>query len=392
MPLTASGETPTVFDVSDVEPARKPISTSIFDTPKDDAKAIIEMASHYPVEYANPWTGKLIQTYSNPLLHAVEAAWSRHYPLVLSPDAIWLTIARGFAQHVRFFSDDLRSKLVSFAGKRDVISLRDDFVPGSPDNPWDEVIDDFANGVAREIPALASWVVCDFTTTGARERVASQLVMLDAASPYLNYVMIGICGIPQIGMTGTTADWESIERRIENLAAFGLDWWLPALRRILRQCVNATKGLVDREFWAGIFTQNRGCVGDNTMNGWIGQLFPYLEGDKPRQNPLVANVDSKERLSVSSFPWGLTRVPFVAHYNGTKVDMQFLSGFVGMRQDDATLALSPVIGWAVCNCSRGRTRHGEELKHHEDWLEQRARAEQKETPRTSRTSKKRRGR
>ena len=34
------------------------------------------------------------------LLRAIHDSFFLHYPLVLSPDAIWLTLARGFATHV----------------------------------------------------------------------------------------------------------------------------------------------------------------------------------------------------------------------------------------------------------------------------------------------------
>src|SRR5690242_3856400 len=35
----------------------------------------------------------------NPLVGAVHLAFSRHLPVTLSPDVIWLTIAQGFSHH-----------------------------------------------------------------------------------------------------------------------------------------------------------------------------------------------------------------------------------------------------------------------------------------------------
>lgn len=36
----------------------------------------------------------------NGLIAALHLCWSNHYPLVLTPDMIWLCIAQGFALHV----------------------------------------------------------------------------------------------------------------------------------------------------------------------------------------------------------------------------------------------------------------------------------------------------
>ena len=54
----------------------------------------------------------------HPLLSAVARAFADHRPLVLSPDAVWLTIAQGVAQHVRLHAEELRPRLVRHAGRK----------------------------------------------------------------------------------------------------------------------------------------------------------------------------------------------------------------------------------------------------------------------------------
>lgn len=49
----------------------------------------------------------------HPLVEAVHEAFSRHYPLALSPDSIWLTIAQGFAHHVTENAETLRGHLMA---------------------------------------------------------------------------------------------------------------------------------------------------------------------------------------------------------------------------------------------------------------------------------------
>ena len=54
----------------------------------------------------------------HPLLSAVGRAFAGHRPLVLSPDAVWLTIASGVAQHIRLHADELRPSLVTHPGRK----------------------------------------------------------------------------------------------------------------------------------------------------------------------------------------------------------------------------------------------------------------------------------
>src|SRR5262245_50441118 len=53
-----------------------------------------------PVEAMGASGGAWLPTAGNAFLRAVHAAYALHYPLVLTPDAVWLSIAQGFAAHV----------------------------------------------------------------------------------------------------------------------------------------------------------------------------------------------------------------------------------------------------------------------------------------------------
>lgn len=44
----------------------------------------------------------------HPLLGAIGKAFAQHRSIVLSPDAVWLTIAQGVAQHIRLHAEQLR--------------------------------------------------------------------------------------------------------------------------------------------------------------------------------------------------------------------------------------------------------------------------------------------
>ncbi len=52
----------------------------------------------------------------NKLVAALHVAFSKHLPVELSPDIIWITIAQGFAQHVTNNAEKLRNHFVAHEG------------------------------------------------------------------------------------------------------------------------------------------------------------------------------------------------------------------------------------------------------------------------------------
>ncbi len=73
-------------------------------------------------------TGRLVAVTtecSNPLVEAIHLAFSRHLPLTLSPDVIWLTIVQGFSHHVNQFPEALRGRLVTHQEQRDLVEQID---------------------------------------------------------------------------------------------------------------------------------------------------------------------------------------------------------------------------------------------------------------------------
>lgn len=70
-----------------------------------------------------------------PLLAAVYVAFAEHRPLVLTPDAVWVTIAHGVAHHMAIQGERLRPRFVAHAGRLDLAVECRGWVDGSPENP-----------------------------------------------------------------------------------------------------------------------------------------------------------------------------------------------------------------------------------------------------------------
>jgi hypothetical protein len=245
---------------------------------------------------------------------------------------------------------------VRHQGRKTLEVRRDDFVKGSPANPWPEVFSAFSDQIAKHVGKQRDLVVCDFSTTGPCERAASEIVLMEAMKHYFSYSCLTTCGIPEIALEGTTADWRSIRRRAQVLEEYDLSWWIRHLLPVLDQLVTTADGQVDARFWQSFFKFESNSMGKD-VTGWINVLFPYLRagGSRPTKRNEALGTWAEgltgnslhHRLDVPEIPMGLSLAPFKWTHLGEIFDMKLLGGFVGIAQDPVTLAVRPAIGWGV---------------------------------------------
>jgi hypothetical protein len=184
---------------------------------------------------------------------------------------------------------------------------------------------------------------------------------------FFSYEFDTLCGIPQVVLEGAPADWEVLAERTRGIGQFGLGWWTEVLGPILDEFTAASRGQVNVRFWQSIYKLHSWSGGPYT-NGWITAFFPYLKdgqtGRASHENGWLAQggeelqallfpeaMSDPDRFGrgpkTDAFPGGLSRAPFLWNYHWRRIKMEFLGGFVGVRQEADTLRLRPEIGWAV---------------------------------------------
>lgn len=295
----------------------------------------------------------------HPVIAAAGLAYQLHRPLVLTPDIMWLLIAQGAAHHIRLNAEKLRKRFVRHDGVITLTVRRDDFVKGAPENPWENVFEEFVAQIGDHgTDEARGLLIPDFSTTGAPDRAAAGIVLMDAMQLYYRYELMTLCGIPEVILKGTSADWERVAARTEIVGKFGMEWWTGALRPILSQFVAASHGLHDRGFWRDLYKID-GHSGGPDITGWITAFFPYVCDGRERlpshENPGLSGGSfrtGQARFNADEFPNGLSAAPFTWLYLGAKFQMEFLGGFSGVTQDADSLRLTPEIGWAVRDASR----------------------------------------
>lgn len=313
-----------------------------------------------------------------PLLAAVHHAFAEHRPLVLSPDAVWVTIAQGVAQHVRLHSEALRPRLVRHRGKEliQIDVMRD---PDPAD--WASIVGTFRARLGERVgEGMGRLMTCDFSTSGPAERTASEIVLMDMMSPYFDYAMYCVCGIPSITLLGTPADWRTIRERIEVIAELDLGWWTKSLAKIADRLVAAAKGRPDREFFRGIY-KPRKAYGPERIVGWAARLYPYVgnEGRYDERNPLLGRaLDAPLKLdahgeyagpsiTLNEVPSCMAQAVVRMHFADGRPERRIAldGGLIGVEQD-AKGALVPRVGYVVRDAGASLAAVVEKLRagHH----------------------------
>ncbi|HEY1016851.1 MAG TPA: DUF4419 domain-containing protein [Herpetosiphonaceae bacterium] len=381
------------FEVDAVEPCSEPL-------PASPVRARLEalVGSRLVALSHDPACAEIRETARHPLVSAVHLAFSQHRPLTLSPDAIWLTIAQGFANHVRNQPEKLRSRLVGHQGKLTLETKVDHGL----DQDWADAIADWtAQLKALALTDLPAVLECGFSTTTPASLVASRIVLLDIFRHYADYLIYLICGIPRVTLRGTPADWRSIYERAEKLAAYDLNWWTDRLLPVCEGLVRTAEGAPPLIFWQHIYMP-AGMYGNKLITGWLADLFPYLKpganSDAIWRNPILAlrradllhddtvrdgpserkamddtlmsllfrddgpppapepepdidpglprRIGFSDGVDPDSVPAGLTEVPFILDDGATRRRRRLVAGFVGLLATEDG-GMEPEIGWGV---------------------------------------------
>lgn len=297
----------------------------------------------------------LVETEIHPFISSLYIAYADHRPISISPDMIWLLICQGFSTHVNNNPEKLRAKFVSFNEKKKLLintqSISTKFNKGSIHSPWPLTFPAMSDSVSKYVKTdIHNLFAQTFSTTTKTEKIAYEVALLDVMSGYFEYEYVTACGIPEITIEGNKEDWQKIKSNLKRFKGYNLDNWVNSIEPILQQFINATEHKIDNHFWSNIF-KRKDESGGPYITGWIIKFFPYinLENKEMIKNPYIDREPKEfmEGLTTNQFNNGLSRVNFIWNYFGNKYQMQFLAGFIGIKQDKKTLTLRPEIGWVV---------------------------------------------
>ncbi|BAY86241.1 hypothetical protein NIES267_57470 [Calothrix parasitica NIES-267] len=285
-------------------------------------------------------------------VNAVHQAFGEHRPLMITPDAVWMTIAQGFAQHINNNAERLRYQFVNHSSKRELKVVLERLLDK---RDWQKAVELWSKQIEENVKAdIGDLMVCDFSTTTPIIRTASQVVMMDALKQYFDYRLYMICGIPWITVRGTVEDWKQIRERVEIIGQYDLEWWTNRLLPICDGIIETVAGKPSLEFWKHI-CKPESMYGGEIITGWLADLFPYLKdgitNSPTYKNPILET--PREELTINHgipprmFPTGISQASFSLNTLQGESQLELIAGFIGVGQNQENGCLHPEIGWGV---------------------------------------------
>src|SRR3989339_1053518 len=323
------------------------------------------------IEFLGRETMKGVSSYKNMtpsslFFQAVHEAFAKHYPLALRPEVLMYLICHEVATAVKLHPEDYRSLFTTTEGKETIEIRHDSLRRGDPMSPWSEALALFDPALRERVPAgIMKQMLPVFSTATPETTAASMIVFMDAASPFYDYRVDTLCGLPEIRLLGTAKDYQKILAAARELAKlFGkhlglyFQHLLPVLETLAEQAAGAP---IDDLFWKSIYKFNSRS-GGSRFNGWITAFLNYIQtpefdngfdsskGGLVQKDERLFDWNPEERismpgLSIGSVPSHVSAVPFVWNYFETEIPMTFIGGVLGIDVEDGYL--TPVLSFGV---------------------------------------------
>ena len=294
-----------------------------------------------------------------PVIEGYRMAYLRHFPIVISPNIFWLMILQGFSRHmeIKDNSQRLRNKFVDFEGQKN-ISIETGFTNlfMASDEQWNSIIEQLLNKTLKNIKInqkILDKFNKKFSTSTNEAEIANNVTILSSFKKYFVYSITGTCGIPEISIEGTIEDWKLLKEKVLELGNLDEEiiFWTKQLKEIIQ---NIIKTLETKEPDIGFYKnivqntdRSRECKPD-LINGWIIKFIPYdIDNNK-------CDFDSPDfnGLDISQIPTQIVNLPFHLITTNKKgrfkqYEAEIYTGFFGVKQDERTLSIKPVIGYVI---------------------------------------------
>lgn len=280
---------------------------------------------------------------NNGLLGAIHAAFSKHLPLKIDPDDIWIAFMAQVSIIINKDPERYRHSFVSHSDKK-IIAVRDDTLILGQDvyvasDKWRSIFPLFEDEIDKKTKVK---IGTRFTTTTDDKYITAQIMIMSSMKEYFDYRVMTLCGIPEIRIGGTIFDWITLQNKIKDISErIEKKDWVPKFNKFIDESILVLKNEANRDFWAKLY-HYEGPVASGkgpTTSGIINDLFPIDQDGKDA-------VGSNEHRSTGTFPNLVGVVDFKWIYYLLEYNCEFISGLTDVAIDDNDV-VSPKATWRI---------------------------------------------
>ncbi|UPK89987.1 hypothetical protein LCI18_000922 [Fusarium solani-melongenae] len=286
---------------------------------------------------------------ANGFVNAAWWAYSKHHHLQIRPEDVWFSILTQLSFYINKNAEELRSHFVAHEGKKEVKV----YAEGPVD--FGKLAITMTKEMEEHIvdPKLREWIMPDFTTTEATDKVTAAILMMGSMQSYFGYTISICCGLPSATLLRTKNDWLSIRKRIDKITEFGqeMELFTKLLRPVLDRLVRSFDHPEDPDildFWGKIVHWEQNGSGPDSLSGWITAFcFWTPEGRCLYRRGLVkdimdpetgqwragCNIDGVQfhHVDTGEIPKGFVSVPVNLIANKTEYKTRMVAGSVGVK-------------------------------------------------------------
>lgn len=300
----------------------------------------------------------------NLLIQTLNYCYDQHVSFSFAPEVAWYMITNAVAETVRQDPGTYAHLFTTKPGEKQKVKVYiNHFIYGQP-NDWTQGIAQFDAELRKLVPdGIMDHMLPKFSTATPVSNVALLLSFMDAASPFYEYEMMTLCGIPSIRLEGTAEDWRLVRTKAQALSEVipTLRGYFDALLPVLDEIAATASGKTpDLRFWSNIFKLDGGSGGPY-VNGWITTFFAYGVNTDWHTKEKITSLRKSfgwEQTALRSFGgWKTNQFPlhiagaeFTWVYYDQEYPMQFAAGILDVKQDGEFL--SPRLGFAVLERAR----------------------------------------
>ncbi|BCR84702.1 DUF4419 domain-containing protein [Aspergillus chevalieri] len=326
------------------------------------SKQIIQSA------FSQPLDGNHISSSKHGFVYALYHAYSHHHHLTIRPDDVWVAILNQINFYVNAHAEELRSFFVAHEGQKELTVVEAGTI---------RTVDlgalavKMTNEIQKNVldPELQKWIMPEFSTTTANDKVVAAIQMMGTMQKYFSYTVCLLCGIPSVTLLGERDDWELLLKKLDKIPQLGkepaqfAELLTPVLKRFVA-CFDDPASPDLRDFWGRCAHYYSGGSGPTYLSGWVTAFCFWDEDGKPlnhgRPGEWATGCEldgvAFHRVETEDIPAGYASVPVKLNDNGMEYDTMMLAGMIGIQASSSGQLLEgasetgldsiqPVSGW-----------------------------------------------
>lgn len=225
---------------------------------------------------------------NNSFYYAWVNAYNNHLSLRITPEQIMNVVNINFSKFVCANAEKLRHMFVNHEGKEKLTVTTPQC---ETENEWQTFFKLMSVEIEKKVKGdIIDIIKNDFSTSDAFDSIFSIASTMATFKEYFEYGRcIPLCGLKNVYLEGTVADYEKIISKLNGLKKYGFDY-VDKIIIIVNKFIESKQGNIDKEWWNKVMNFRYGRYGSGStpyISGWFVNFFGLDETKEYEANDIT---------------------------------------------------------------------------------------------------------